>query len=105
MPRIIEQPPDLGDLPRLHTEEEARTLLRVGRNKWWAGGLRDQIEFVKNGRSRFYTDAALLAYLQQQTHKPAALEPKARRAAPRKAVPVPSKGRRRKADQGERVAQ
>ena len=59
---------------------------------------------MKSGRSRLYTAAALLAYLQQQTHEPT-LEPKPRRAAPRKAVPVPSKGRRRKADQGERVAQ
>lgn len=104
MPKIISQPQNVGDLPRLHTEEEARALLRAGRNKWWAV-LRNRIEFVKSGRSRLYTAAALLAYLQQQTHKPTTMEPKPRRAAPRKAVPVPSKGRRRKADQGERVAQ
>jgi hypothetical protein len=94
MPKFVEQPENLGDLPRLHTEEQARTLLKAGRNKWWTGGLRNQIEFVRIGRSRFYTDAALLAFLQRQTHKPAP-EATTRRAAPRNVVPPPPKGRRK----------
>ena len=102
MPKIIEQPENLGGLPRLNDEKQAPTILRAGRHKWQK--LRDKIPYIKIGRSRFWTDEALLDFLRQSTVQPATQDnSKPRRAAPRKVVPPPSKGRRR--DNVEREAQ
>ena len=68
MPPNIEQPADLGPLPRLHDEKAARLRLRLGHNKWQRE--RAKIEHIRIGGRRFYTDAALLAYFKQVTVKP-----------------------------------
>jgi hypothetical protein len=68
MPKIIAQPDDLGDFPRLNDEQAARRKVRAGHRKWQE--LRNQIEHVRIGSRRFWTDSALVAYLRRQTHKP-----------------------------------
>jgi hypothetical protein len=68
MPKIIEQPADLGDVPPLHGEKPARKKLKMGVNKW--ARERDQIEHVLIGNRRFYTDRAMNAYLRKKTVKP-----------------------------------
>ena len=94
MSKYVEQPADIGALPRLHDAATARAILRVGHNKW--DRLQHELEYVLIGRRRFFTDAALLDYVKRQT-KPAAQAPTPRRAPARKAVPVPPKARRHKA--------
>ena len=68
MPANIEQPADLGDVPRLNDEKTARQKLKMAHNKW--GQERQHIEHVKIGSRRFYTDDALRRYLRQRTVKP-----------------------------------
>jgi hypothetical protein len=79
MPANIEQPADLGDVPRLNDEKTARRKLKMAHNKW--GQERLYIEHVKIGSRRFYTDDALLRYLRQRTVKPRR-EDEERRAVP-----------------------
>jgi hypothetical protein len=68
MPANIEQPADLGDVPRLNDEKTARRKLKMSHNKW--GEERQFIDHVKIRHRRYYTDAALVAYLRRHTYKP-----------------------------------
>jgi hypothetical protein len=96
MPHIIKQPDDTGLVPRLNDGEASRKMVRAGRNKWDV--IQQEIEHVLIGRRKFWTDEALADYVRRQTRKPpTAQATKPRRAARRKAVPAPPKGRRRRA--------
>jgi hypothetical protein len=67
MPRIVEQPDELGDFPRMNCEDLSRRKVKVGVNKWYQ--IRDEIDHVKIGARRFYTDDALRAYLRRKTQR------------------------------------
>lgn len=79
MPVQIDQPTELGDVPRLLDEKTARTKLMCGVNKWMLE--RQKIEHIQIGHRRFYTDDALNRYLRQQKVKPRR-DADERRAAP-----------------------
>jgi hypothetical protein len=80
MPQNLPQPvDDLGPLPRLHSERETRTRLRLGVNKWMRE--RAKLSHIQIGNRRYYTDAAIAAYLKRATVKPKR-QAEERRAAP-----------------------
>jgi hypothetical protein len=91
MPRHVDQPVDLGALPKLFDGKTTARLIKVGHNKW-IDECRDQIEHVMIGHRRFYTEQAILDYLKRNTRKPAAADPRSRGRVPAKPVPPP-KGR------------
>jgi len=68
MPKIIEQPDDLGGVPSLNDEKKSRHKVKLGQNNWQHE--RDQIEHILIGNRRYYTDQALIAYLRKRTVKP-----------------------------------
>jgi hypothetical protein len=70
MPKVVEQPVDIGPLPRLNTEKQARVKLGLGQTQWVRE--REKIATIRIGASRRYTDRALAAYLKANTHRPAA---------------------------------
>jgi hypothetical protein len=90
MPKFIDQPADLGALPKLNDEKTARLKIKVGANKW-IGEIRDRIAHVRIGGRRFFTDQALADFLRKNTHKP--LEADQPRP-PRKRMPPAKRARK-----------
>ena len=86
MPKFVDQPADLGALPTLNNEKTARLKLKIGANKW-INEIRDQIEHVRVGGRRYFSDQALLSYLSRNTHKPVAADPTPRKRVPPKPLP------------------
>ena len=70
MPHIIPQP-DAAEhgsgVMRLYSADEARQLLRLGKNKWAA--VAREIEPTWVGTRKLYTDASINRYLRRQTKK------------------------------------
>ena len=67
MPHNPRQPADLGDVPRLHDMREAAAILRVGINKFLA--MAPEIDCVRMGNRRFWTDRQLAAFLGKRSVK------------------------------------
>jgi hypothetical protein len=61
----VTQPDDLGEMPRLNDVLTSRRKLRMGHNKW--DREQHKIAHVRIGRRKFYTDQALVDYVEEHT--------------------------------------